>query len=65
MSKNSDSDFGMYHVPIFSPRKGQFAILYLVYDPESSRDSLASRLSPTSPPHTQQHDVEGADSRNI
>lgn len=52
MSKKSESDFGRYYVFIFSPRKDQFVILYFVDDPESSGDSLVSRVT-SHPQHTQ------------
>lgn len=67
MSKNSESDFGMNYVLIFSLSKYQFAILYFADVPESFRDSLVSPVSlcPNIHIHTQQHDDEGPYSRNI
>lgn len=65
MSKNTESDFETYIVPIYSPRQDQFAILYLVDDPKGFRDNPVSIVSPAPDTHIhtyshiQGHDSEG------
>lgn len=54
MSKNTESDFETYIVPIYSPRQDQFAILYLVDDPKGFRDNPVSIVS-LAPTHTHTH----------